>query len=278
MGQRKLDETFSDEGVGENSMTNTDSQFPRGAVAAIEGNYNDHDTFVEAVEPDWILLKIHHAKAIYTAGAEGAFDGTTASEWAPDNTNVLTTSTIQDHILDGYSINEEKQFIEEFEPDAHVAADISVYDSFDPPRRAELIQEYMKKAIWFDNELEAETLVIPQLKGFSNQEREICYRGFDHFDHNYVAYYLGQLFTSSSPERFDSVRDNIIHAHKNRDIEMLLIGLLGPEFLKDLPSCVIAGSGMNAWNSRLDLEDASPQRCQRVWEEIEADVFDALTS
>lgn len=251
-------------------------QFPRGAVAAVEGDYNGHDVFVDAVQPDWVLLKLHHARAIYNAGAGSGRGGTTADEWAPDETNVITTSTIQDDKLDGYSINRERRLIEAFEPAAHVAADVSVYDAFSASRRAELIQEYMSNVIWFDRELDADTLVIPQLKGFTNPERQICYEGFDYFSHDFVAYYIGQLFTSSSPNRFESVKEDIHHAHANADIELMMIGLLGPEFLSELPDSVVAGTGMHAWRSRLDLPADSATKCRRVWEEISADVEDAL--
>jgi hypothetical protein len=55
-----------------------------------------------------------------------------------------------------------------------------------------------------------------------------------------------------------------------------MIGLLGPEFLSELPDSVVAGTGMHAWRSRLDLPADSPAKCRRVWEEISADVEDAL--
>jgi hypothetical protein len=241
--------------------------FPSGAIARVQA-LDKHKRFIEAAEPAWISLKMHHLKTLVK-------DGETADSWTPDNTSVITTSTIPDERLDGFPVHHEVQLIEAFDPAVHIGGDLSVYDGVSRLERAETIQEYMKNAIYVKNEVSTNTKIVPLIKGFTPSEQELCFRGLKYFDHDYVAYYTSQLFTSGNINRMDDLMVDLERVNGCTDAKVISIGMLA-ESLREMPSAVVASAGFSRWHNRVDAESDSERKMRRVWEEIEADVYDYL--
>jgi len=242
------------------------SNAPAGAIARIEPT-GKHQRMVNTAEPAWASLKINHARQLVNRDE-------TAESWFPDGTRVLTTSTINDDALDDLSVAEEAELVEAFEPDAHVGGDVSVYPDYLPDRRAELIEESMKNALWLEGEIEADTLILPLIKGITQSERELCYLALKYFDHNYAAVYATRYFTAGEGCNIYDLIDGVSEIDRECSANIVLLGVLSP-ILQKMPDCVTAAAGFNGWHKRISLSD-SEQRIRREWDEIEAGVSDWL--
>jgi len=245
---------------------------PHGGIPLVEPSNKMHEQFVNAAAPAWVLIKMHHARQLYNKGE-------TADSWTPDQTNVITTSTIQDVQLQHITPSDEKEIVENFNPDAHIGGEVSAYRT--RPRDDRIIKIYncMRNLLWLDRELSTDTTVIPIIKGVSLEEHEMVYRVFDYLDHNHVAFYGTQHITSEELSLYQLIEEleqinEEINTHYNGSISVLLIGLLAP-FLSNAPPCVTASCGMNGWRKHIEgLSDRT--RIQREWEEIEANASDWL--
>lgn len=251
---------MSMQGVGESL------QFPSGAIARVQV-VEAHERFINAAEPAWISLKMHEIRKLLKRDE-------TASSWAPEGSKVITTSTITDSELDGYPLKHEAQLINAFKPALHIGGDISVYSDFPRQRRAELIQEYVENALLLE-EATDETTIIPLIKGFTPEEREICYRGLEYFDHDYVAYYVSQSYSSSRKNRNREIIADLQHISSCTDANIIILGLLGPQ-LEKFPPNVVASAGFFRWYNRVNLDQDSDTVLGREWEEIQFDTTDRL--
>jgi hypothetical protein len=134
----------------------------------------------------------------------------------------------------------------------------------------------MMHAIRLHNEIDSKTKVVPLMKGFTEEELEICYSGLEYFDHDYVAYYAAQLYTSGGREHKEqNMIDRIHHIADNTDANIILLGLLN-ETLRDLPSNVVAAAGNRQWEKRIDFDSASDRTIRDEWERLLFEVSDWL--
>lgn len=251
------------DGVGAKLDTST---VPAGAIARVEPT-DSHQQFLNAAEPYWISLKLHHAAQLLNRGE-------TADSWTPETSRVITTSTINDGRLSNLSVDEEISIVNEFNPDVHVGGDISVYPDFRPDTRIQLIHNCMKNALRIDTE--TDTTVLPVLKGFRPTERELCYRVFDYFDHNCGVFYGPQYFTGGG-WNFSELKEELQSIHEESDVNVVLYGMLSTH-LNELPGNVHAAAGQNRWRERVSLEDPDSTAMRREWFEITATVDDCLSN
>jgi len=256
-----------------NGVNSTEVNQPFGAIGLVEPTINSHEKFIRAAEPEWILVKLHHARQLYDK------TGMTAGEWAPSNTSVLTTSTIQDVHLRHIQISDEKEIVDNFEPDMHIGGEVSAYRNEPRYRRIDLINRSMTNAIWLNGEVDADTTIVPIIKGITVQEHNLTYRALEYFDHNMAAFYGTQHFTKKG-NNIKQLLTELHHIqaevdHQERDFSLILIGLLA-QALQNVPPIVIASSGMNAWLNRINVSEYDDTRIRREWEEINADAIDWL--
>jgi hypothetical protein len=239
-----------------------------GAIARVSP-IQPHENFIEAAEPAWVSVKLDRLKTLVNRGE-------TEASWGPARTRVISTSTIHDDKLDGFPLSHEAKLIDAFEPSFHIGGDLSVYNRFPPHRRAELIKEYMKNAIWLTAHVTNGTTIVPIIKGFTPDERELCYRGLEYFDHDYVAYYLSQTHNSGK-YKFQHEKEVLQEIGAKTDSKIILLGSLN-DSIAGFPDSVVAAAGFGRWYNKTDPKTSSEKDMQRAWEEIEATVADNLST
>jgi hypothetical protein len=105
-------------------MTDSDSDSqpsPRGAIPSVEP-YHSYSAFLQAVEPEYALLKYTDMRKLLTRGE-------TADSYFPDEIAVITTTTIRDTQLNLVSWERELERVLAFDPAFHIPADYSTYVS-----------------------------------------------------------------------------------------------------------------------------------------------------
>lgn len=247
----------------------TDTSFPDGAVARIEASFA-HMGFVWAAEPDWVSMKIApHVRRLVD-------NGLTAESCVPDGTNVITTSTIHDRELSSLTVSEEADLVEAFEPDVHVAGDVSAYLWMLPSKRAELIRESMRNAIWLDRECDSDATFVPILKGPTVQERELCYTAMEYFDHDYIAVYATRYFTGGGGANTYKLVEDLFEIHNESNLDIFLIGAMSPRVTEKTPDSVVAAGGLNTWKSEISFSEFDPERASSVWDGLSEEIRQAV--
>lgn len=257
-----FDDTSSEESESQPAL-------PYSAVPRVQGT-ETHQRFIYRANPSWVSLRISEAKRLYNKGY-------TASEWVPDGTQVMTTSTDHDDELKNISLSSEKQLVEHFRPDAHVPADISIYNDNPLDTRVEYVSEVAKSALYLDRELNVDVTCIPLIKGATRMERAISYEVTDFFDHDRVAAYVAQMNPGGQDSRVLNYLWDIYN-ESDGDLDIHVIGRL-TDSICNMPPSVKSASGMNSWrkhaldaNYRVKDEEVVFQ----TWLEIESNVTDWL--
>lgn len=248
---------------------------PVGLIPAVEAQWS-HSEFVDAVVPETVVLKMTHARRLLKRGEN-------ADSYFPSGTDVITTTTITDEQLALIDWEKEIELVRDFGPEYHIPADESVYLIDDPQQRTENIIQCMHGTLWMadqlsDNEIE----IIPQIKGLSPIERSICYETFADNDvgvtGEYVAYYGTQYYTGGRGARTDELVEDVQAIADEHDPAILLLGVLAPSALTQLPSNVVAASGQNAWRSRTTPRTQSPEEIREEYRDLTTDVKQALST
>jgi hypothetical protein len=136
----------------------------------------------------------------------------------------------------------------------------------------------MKGLLWMVGELiETDIAVIPLLKGLTTEERKVCYKVFQHLGVEYCAFYGAQYFTSG--EGFGMLhRDINSIVSEAPGLDLLVIGCLAPTNISELPSQVVAASGLNQWRKKVKLRDVPAKRSQELFLEFKGQVEEAFES
>jgi len=242
---------------------------PRGPVARVEPQPS-HEAFIQAAEPDWVCLRINHARQL-------VLNGETADSWTPAGTNVLTTTTIPDELLADLSWVEEYNIVKHLEPDAHIPTDVAVYPWLLHHKRAEYIEQCMEGVVWMHSELEdTQTTMIPLIKGYTQREREICYTVFDQLPHNFAVHYATKYFSGQGNNRGKLFQNLEVMQEEGGIDELGLIGLLGPNYLEKTPGLVTGAAGFNQWFKRISPTEMADAEMHAIYRDLAADVRSAL--
>lgn len=252
-------------------MTESHS-FPTGAVPRIQP-YRAAHTFLDAVEPDAALINYTDARRLLKREE-------TARTWFPDATTVITTTTIRDEELNLVTWERELERVLAFEPDFHIPTDYSTYEAQERSDRLAAVLECLNGHLWMQRQLrehDADTQLIPIVKGTTEQERAVCYEVFDRagFD-DYCAYYATQYFTSGNGIQIDALVEDVTAIADEQDREILLIGLMSPNYLDRMPASVVAAAGQNAWRKPMAPTTTKDEELRRQWDEIVTGVTDVL--
>jgi hypothetical protein len=251
-------------------MTQTHS-FPTGAIPRVQP-YRAANTFLDAAEPDATLINYTDARRLLKRDE-------TARTWFPDATTVITTTTIRDEELNLVTWERELERVLAFQPDYHVPTDYSTYETDDRHDRLAAVLECMNGHLWMERQLRAhnaETQLIPLVKGTTARERAICYEVFDRASvegfEEYCAYYATQYFTSGNGIQIDALVKDVTAIADEQDRDILLIGLMSPTYLDRMPTNVVAAAGQNAWRKSIAPTTTEAAEIRRQWAEIASDV------
>lgn len=240
-----------------------------GAIARVEPT-PAHQEFLQSVEPDWAEIKLHHAGQLVKQGH-------TASSWATDNVNMIVTSAINDERLDSISWVEERDIVKEFAPEAHIPTDVSVYFSQDTDDRVECIQNCMEGTAFMKGELASDDIsIIPLFKGYTKSEREICLSAFEALNTDLVAIYVARYFSAKGGNNLGEMLRYLQACDKHSMPNVILLGLLSPTYLEQVPEWVVAGSGQNQWRKRITPSKQSVSEMKSAYAELSNSVDEAL--
>lgn len=243
--------------------------FPTGGVARVD-SATDHRQFVREVRPSWVSIKLTHVRGIVE-------NGETANTWFPADVGVITTSTINDDDLSTLSVEEERDLVNAFKPDVHVAGDVSAYPGMSDGVRADLIHNSMKNALWLADETRSETRCVPVIKGPTRDERELCYRALKHFDHSYAVLYASRYFTAGEGSNIYALVRDLKQIDRESNANIYALGVLDPQTIAKMPDCVVAAGGLYQWINRVDLgEPFLSGDARREWTTLASSVQHAL--
>jgi hypothetical protein len=249
----------------------TDS-YPRGAIPSVEP-YHSYSAFLQAVKPDYALLKYTDMRTLVKRGE-------TADSYFPEPTDVITTTTIRDTQLNLVSWERELERVLDFNPEYHIPADYSTYENQDVADRSRNVLHCMEGLLWMQRQLrdyDADTQLIPLVKGTTPDERAVCYETFDRAGfEDYCAFYGTQYFSGGAGIRIDELVADVTAVATEQDREIFLIGLLSPNYLKRMPDQVVAAAGQTAWRKHISATKQEPTEIRDHWTEFTTTVLDAL--
>lgn len=258
------------------SGTNTGASVhaPTGAIPRVQP-YRSDTLFLDAAEPEYALINYTDARRLLKRGE-------TADSWFPDETSVITTTTIRDEELNLVTWERELERVLEFGPTYHLPTDYSTYEDEEEEDRITATLDCMEGTLWMQRKLrehDAETQIIPLVKGTSPLERKSCYNVFEEASFgDLCAYYCTQYFTSGNGIQIAELVEDVRAIAREQDRPILLIGLLSANYLERMPEQVAAAAGQNAWRKPISPTNTENEEIRRQWDEIVADAESALAN
>jgi len=120
----------------------------------------------------------------------------------------------------------------------------------------------------------SKTRIIPLIKGTTPEERNLCYKVFDHIGAEYCTFYRTQYFTAGIGfnQLLDDLRTMVSEAP---GLEIILIGLQSPPKLRQLPPQIVASAGQR-WIREVQLRKVPWNESAHLYESMERKINDAL--
>lgn len=241
---------------------------PTGLVLLIEPQAA-HDRF-RADHPHrlTVLLRITDVTTLVDQDA-------TADSYFGERTTVITTTTVNDRYLTDLDWVDERDLVQQFQPDFHVPCDYPVYKEDNPELREKHVLNCLEGTIWMAGQLHGTTTrVIPLLKGETPEERRLCYQVFNHLGTRYCVFYGTQYFTGGLG--FARLREDLLTVVAEAPhLHIMLVGLQAADRLEQLPPQVVAAAGQR-WIREIQLRDVSAEEAQDRAVQMEKNVAAAL--
>ena len=227
-----------------------------------------HKEFVEKANPDMVMVNLITARRLVKREE-------TAESFFP-STDVMVTSTIPDNKLELISWEKEKEIITSFNPSYHLPTDYPVYADQSEETRKENIEKCLNGSVWMKKKLsDTDITIIPLLKGIKPRERRVYYQVMKEIDQELVGYYAAQHFTNGG-NNITAVEEQLESINTHSDLDILVIGLLSPNYLERLPDNVIAASGKYQWRSRITPTKETSLEVRETFNDLEQSVNQAI--
>jgi hypothetical protein len=242
---------------------------PSGVIPRIE-RQTRHENFINGFSSvDTVMLPINHAERLLRQGL-------TASSYT--DKDIITTTTIPDEDLKNLDWAAERDIVKAFQPTYHIPTDYWVYGDMDSEDRVQNVELLMEGTEWISQQLgSTSTEIIPLVKGYSPEERAICYETLGELGTDYVGFYGSQYF---------GMKDGGINA-LNEDVRdivseynpsgMLLIGPQSENDVGEFPPEVEAVAG-NRWIRKTSLRDVPIGKARKQYSEWKQEVEAGLSS
>jgi len=240
-----------------------------GAIPRVEAQ-EPHELFLAAAQPSCVLLSVIHARRLVKRGL-------TASEWAPEGTAVMTTTTIADDALARLHRKRELEIVEEFRPAYHIPADYPVYGDDPVDHRREQAAACAQGTQWMADRVPAGTTIVPLIKGSTPAVRQVTERGAAAVDAEVVAFYGAQYFTAAGGGGWPALRQDLAGIKQETNgYPVVVIGLLSPALAAEAPANVIGAAGVRQWREAVQPRSTAARGMQRAYGELAAAVEDAV--
>ncbi len=245
---------------------------PTGGIPRVEAQ-RSHKEFVQAAEPDCVMMKITHARRLMRNGE--SFDS-----YFYDGIDVITTTTINDTQLNLLPWENEWEIVREMEPTYHIPTDYSDYTSQPLEERKENIRKCMEGTVWMHrqikNDRNVDTEVLPLVKGITKEERQICYEVCDALERPCGALYATRYFTAGAGNNINALIDDIGEINRESDINLFVIGLLSPRYLKRLPENVVSAAGQKQWRTNIKPRKSTTTEIKETYDDIWTEINNAI--
>lgn len=250
---------------------------PRGIIPLVEYQRSSLD-FIEAVRPARAMIRIDQVNRMLGAGI-------TAASGFPRATTTITTSTIPDRALRLTPWKTELERLKEFEPDYHIPADTSVYKELPAKKQADLVIDHLRGYTKLSELIETEAasftrdppMTIPLIK---TTDEGLLYHTFEIMEaqgDTMAAFYATQYYTGKKGRWQDLIQDvKTIFRFAPEWFELLIIGCLGSHVLRQLPSGVVAASGLNRWREEVHPTTQSDAEMRERYMALGSEVQAAL--
>ncbi|MXR40494.1 hypothetical protein GRX01_03900 [Halobaculum sp. WSA2] len=247
------------------SCTVTPDSAPRGALPLVEPQAAHQAFLTNNPNVHSVVLKLPHVERLVNQGE-------TADSYFPDSIAVITTSTCRDEYLSELTVQREAALIRAFDPTVHIPFDVPVYRSTSRVERRERIRQQLRGTARVATELaDTDISLLPLIKGTCKEEWQIYHRFLQHNDIHVTAIYGTQYFSSGAGLR--PLREDIMTIVSIMpDLEVILLGLLYPPYLEQLPPQVIAASGLHQWRTRCDLREGSIKQTHEEYGRLKSEV------
>ena len=242
---------------------------PSGVIPRTE-RQTRHEKFYNGFSGvDTVMLPIDHAERLLRQGQ-------TASSYT--NKSVITTTTIPDEDLEDLGWEKERDIVEAFQPAYHIPTDYWVYGDMDSDDRVQNIELLMEGTEWMCQQIEGiPTEIIALVKGYSPQERAICYKTLNKLGIDHLAFYGSQYFSEKNGginALNEDLRD-IVSEYSPSSV--LLIGCQSENYMERLPPEVKAVAGQR-WIRKSKLRDVSLAKARTKYLEWKQEVNAGLGS
>lgn len=266
--------------------------FPR-----IERQRTHHD-FLWAVRPPAAMTNIIHARRML-------MHGESADDFFPPETSVFLTTTIPDDDLMDYSFADEVRIVAEFAPDYYLPFDFPVYGDMEEETRMDHIRQVgggtldMARLLDATEEnaprladetgvdvttvkaaAEADTELVPLIKGTTASERNVMERVAEEIDASMIAKYGTQYMTVPGSGNYPALRRTLEAINDETDgFPVIVIGLLSPTgkySLEGLPDNVCGAAGLNQWRAPVDPAQNTPSEMRDAYADLDREVAEAL--
>lgn len=244
-------------------------QYPEGLAVRVEHQWS-HREFVQTVVPETVVIDLIDARQLVKRGK-------TAADFLGEDPDVVVTSTIPDEKLDLITWERERDIVREFQPDYHVPTDYSIYGGQDKDERMANLREMMDGAKWMQKELaDTGTTVVPQVKGFTVEERRVCYRSVAANFDDYALFYATQYFGGESGNRINDLVADLETIREEHAVRFMVLGLLAPNYVTRLPNNVVAVAGQHRWRQRVTPRNSTVEEMNTEYQSLKEQVEDAL--
>lgn len=236
--------------TGDEPKSRDGSKWPSGLVRRVQAQ-QAHEDFMQALPcEDAVMLKVTAVETLLRH--RGEVRGT----YFPDSSQVITSGMIHDEELAELRWTQERNAVQSFDPDFHVPTDYPVYGDMEKETRIGNIEKMMQGTEWMHEELQGDAIqLLPLVKGFSPEERAICYNTLRELEIPYCVYYGAQYFGGAMGNGINKLNQDVREVVSELDLEgILLVGLQSRRGLAKMPPEVVAAAGQR-WIRKSQLRE-----------------------
>ncbi|ELZ68562.1 hypothetical protein C457_11176 [Haloferax prahovense DSM 18310] len=212
-----------------------------------------HEDFMNRLNgEDTVMIKITEVETLLRHRGE------VRDTYFPDDVTVITSGVIHDDDLKELRWTQERNAVQAFGPDFHIPTDYPVYGNMDSESRVENIRNMMEGTEWMMKELvDTDIQILPLVKGYTPDERGICYDMIRRHQLQYCVYYGSQYFGGKMGNGIQKLDQDVRDVVSELTLEgLILIGLQSSNGLARMPPEVVAAAGQR-WIYQSELRDSS---------------------
>lgn len=221
--------------------------YPAGYIARVEAKISQINAVILNSNICAIMLNIDDAEKLLEIGLESSYFGSSKL--------VITTSTIDDHLLPTYYLEKELEIITAFKPNFHIPRDKPVYLSQNKKERLWNIRMQVDDTLEMRDLLKGTSIdLIPLLKGVDQEELNASYFPLKNEGFITFSYYVAQYFGNGRGNLSTNLITDVKLISLLPSIEyVMLIGVQSQNILRKLPPVIRAYAGLrfireNCWN------------------------------